>query len=567
MGMTAPRQGHRRAVAIPGATIFPAMQGRVPTASAAGAFVGFVVSLTPSLVPRSWLVQGIVSGLAAALGYALATLTSTLLRPLRRRRRPRGWPPWRRWLVLGTGEAAAAASLWLSLRWQQQLHLTMGVERPLVASFSLGVPIVAALLLASAVTIARGAAALACAVAARVERKVPAGLAALAAALVIALGLVAAQNLLARGLLGVTDRSFATLDDALTAELPPPRSPRVSGGPGSLVSWDSLGVQGRTFVSRVTPVAELEAFARSEALEPVRVYAGVSTAADDAERARLVVAELERAGGFEREVLFVVTPTGTGWVNPIAAGAIEHLYAGDTAIAAMQYAYLPSWLSVLVDRDRAAVAGRALIEQVRARWVELPADQRPKLLLYGESLGSTAAEGAFADLDDLRAGVDGAVLVGPPDFNPLWRELVAGRDDASPQRLPVVDGGRQVRFASEPADLDRPDGSWEPPRVAYFQHASDPVVWWSPRLAVQPPDWLVEPRGPDVLDEVRWIPLVTFLQLSADLATANALPAGHGHNYGSEIVAGLAALQPPDGWSDEDTRRLRQVLEERYPAR
>jgi len=399
MGMTAPRQGRRRAVATPDATTFPAMQRRVPTASAAGAFIGFVVSLTPSLAPRSWLVQGIVSGLTAALEYALATLTC----PLRRRRRPRGWPPWRRWLVLAAGGAAAAALLWLSLRWQQQLHLTMGVERPAVASFSLGVPIVAATLLASAVTIARGAAALACTVAARVERKVPAGLAALAETLLIALGLVAAQNLLARGLLGVTDRSFATLDDALTAELPPPRSPRVSGGPGSLVSWDSLGVQGRTFVSRVTPVAELEAFARSEALEPVRVYAGVSTAADDAERARLVVAE--------------------------------------------------------------------------------------------------------------------------------------------------------------------PDGPWEPPRVAYFQHASDPVVWWSPRLAVQPPDWLEEPRGPDVLDEVRWIPLVTFLQLSADLATANALPAGHGHNYGSEIVAGLAALQPPDGWSDEDTRRLRQALEERYPAR
>ena len=48
--------------------------------------VGFVVSLTPSLVPRSWLVQGIVSGLAAALGYALATLTSDEARALERLR-------------------------------------------------------------------------------------------------------------------------------------------------------------------------------------------------------------------------------------------------------------------------------------------------------------------------------------------------------------------------------------------------------------------------------------------------------------------------------------------------
>lgn len=254
-------------------------------------------------------------------------------------------------------------------------------------------------------------------------------------------------------------------------------------------------------------------------------------------------------------------------MNPIAAAAIEHLYAGDTAVAAMQYSYLPSWLSVLADRERAATAGRALIEQVQAKLAELPRDERPALMLYGESLGSTAVEGAFDDLEDLQARVDGALLVGPPNFNLLWRELVADRDADSPQRLPVVDDGRQVRFAAGPSDLTRSGGRWEPPRVTYFQHASDPVVWWSPSLALRPPDWLREPRGPDVIDDVRWWPLITFWQLSADLATANDVPSGYGHNYGSEIVTGLAALRPPAGWSAADTARLRLLLDQRYPAR
>ena len=122
--------------------------------------------------------------------------------------------------------------------------------------------------------------------------------------------------------------------------------------------------------------------------------------------------------------------------------------------------------------------------------------------------------------------------------------------------------GETVRFAAAPADLARPDPEWPAPRVAYLQHASDPVVWWSPRLAVRRPDWLAEPRGDDVLPALRWYPFVTFLQLSGDLTRAGQVPPGHGHLYGSLVVEAWAAIAAPPGWSPSDTARLQRLLED-----
>lgn len=103
-----------------------------------------------------------------------------------------------------------------------------------------------------------------------------------------------------------------------------------------------------------------------------------------------------------------MTPTGRGWVEPRAAAALEHLYGGDSAIVSVQYSYLPSPLSLLVDPDRAEQAGERLSERVHDRWSRLPADDRPLLLVDGGSLGSTGGQAAISGPGDLRARTDGA---------------------------------------------------------------------------------------------------------------------------------------------------------------
>src|SRR5690606_15382743 len=152
----------------------------------------------------------------------------------------------------------------------------------------------------------------------------------------------------------------------------------------------------------------------------IRVYVGLQAARTPRERAELAVRELERTGAFERPVLAVLGTTGTGWVDPGVCQALEYMYNGDTAAVAVQYSYLPSWASFLVDRDRAAVAGRELFEAVRARWARLPAGDRPLLLVGGESLGSYALETAFDGLDDLAARTAAGRAGGPSTSRGRW---------------------------------------------------------------------------------------------------------------------------------------------------
>ena len=196
-----------------------------------------------------------------------------------------------------------------------------------------------------------------------------------------------------------------------------PATPTASGSPASLVPWVTLGEYGRSFVAGATTPAELRAFH-----------------GPDGE-------VLERTGAFDREILGVVTTTGTGWVDPNAASSLEYLPGGDTALVGLQYSYLPSWISFLVDRDEAAEAGVALYRHVHRRWSQLPAEGRAKLV----------------------AGSDGALFTGPTASNPIWSQLTDDRQPGSPVWRPVYGGGTQVRFANRPADLERPDQGWRHP--------------------------------------------------------------------------------------------------------
>ncbi len=253
-------------------------------------------------------------------------------------------------------------------------------------------------------------------------------------AIVVVLAITLINGVLVRGFLAGANRVFQPQNTTTRVATTQPLALERSGSPTSFAPWETLGFQGRNFVATGPHAFELTRLNGRPAKEPIRVYAGLQTADTDEERAAVLVRELERTRAFERKVLVIVPTTGTGWINPVAARALELMYNGDTAMVGSQYSYLPSWISFLGDREKSMESGRTMIEAIHAWWTRLPADRRPKLLLYGESLGSMAGQGAFNWLPDIaRMNFSSVLWVGPPNASPLWRGITARRDPGTPE--------------------------------------------------------------------------------------------------------------------------------------
>jgi uncharacterized membrane protein len=464
-------------------------------------------------------------------------------------------------VFLVAATVALLAAVVLGQRWQSQLRDLMGVDAPNPLSL-LALPVAAAVLFTLLVGAGKSLRTAYLWLARQLGRWIgPRAARAVGWIAVVGTTAALASGVLADGLVSLANDTFAVRNTITPDGVVRPTVGTRSGGPGSLVGWDTLGREGRVFVGGGSTAAEIAAFTGRPAKEPIRAYAGLESAGSTEERAELAVADLARAGGFGRANLVVTTTTGSGFVEPAAATAIEYLTGGDSAMVAIQYSFLPSWISYLVDQAEAREAGRDLFDAVYRRWSALPAGQRPRLFVYGESLGSFGGETAFSGAYDLSNRTAGAVFTGPPNFNTLYREFVDGRDPGSREVAPVYRDGRIVRFEEDPSAPIQPESQpWPPPRVLYMQHPSDPIVWWSSDLLLARPDWLEEPRGRDVLGSMVWIPVVTFWQVSADLPMAGGVPSGHGHKYQAEHVdAWNAVLQPP-GWTEADLARLRALV-------
>lgn len=532
------------------------------------ATVFFALSVTPSLLPRDWLFQGLISGINAAIGYGAGCLLEWLFRLWVRPRLKIAPPPtWVRYAiksaVLLTAAMSAALMLVQSARWQREITALMGMAGTTTPAY-LRTGLLSLAVGAAAVAVYRTVREIILFLARMLNRwvRVPRELAPAAGFLVLVVLAVTIFNGVAtQAFFAVANSAFSVRNDHTSVNAVQPQQPERSGSPASLAKWETLGFEGRWFVSHGPTASRITSVTGRPAKEPIRAYVGLESVEGDQAPAELAVSELERTGAFDRKALVVVTTTGTGWVNSLAAGAIEYMYDGDTALVATQYSYLPSVLSFLADRNKATAAGRDLFDAVYRHWTARPPEVRPKLLVYGESLGSQGSEAAFDGLADLRAKVDGALWVGPPNSNRLWQQFVARRDPGSREVEPLYADGLVVRFASDSADLARPSSEWRPPRIAYLQHASDPIVWWSPDLIFSRPDWLSEPRGSDVSSQMRWWPFVTFWQVAADLTNAQGVTDGHGHRYGSLVLDGWAAIAAPPDWTAERSERIRLEVE------
>jgi uncharacterized membrane protein len=528
-----------------------------------GTAVGLVFiwfSMTPSLLPRGPLFQGLVSGLAGATGYGIGVFAVWLVRfMLSRDSSPPA--PRRAWLVLIVVGAIGmvAMVIWFHV-WQDRVRDLMGVKHlvwldyPLTTALSLVV-------LFGVVETGQLIRRLFRFLDLRLDRFVPPRVSAVIVVfLLLALTVALLNGVVVKFAMRTMNNTFESVNNEMNPDTAAPKTPLRSGGPQSMVSWESLGHQGRIFVEGGPTVAQLTAFNGAPATEPIRAYAGLESADGITAAAELAARELQRTGGLRRAVVAVGTTTGTGWINEAEADALEYMYNGNTAIVSMQYSFLPSWLSFLVDKQNARHAGQALFEAVDSLVRELPEAQRPKLVVFGESLGSFGGEAPFMSLNNVLARTDGALFSGPTFQNTIWTDLTATRDRGSPEWLPIYDDGRHVRFVARPDNLDRPHDAWQHPRVIYLQHASDPIAWWNPDLLFRKPDWLREKRGYDVLPESEWIPVVTFLQVSADMAVAVDVPQGHGHVYVADVANGWAAVLQPPGWTAAKTEKLRPLL-------
>ncbi len=287
-----------------------------------------------------------------------------------------------------------------------------------------------------------------------------------AVGLLLALFIALLNGVVVRFAMSTINNTFESVNNEADPDNAAPTTPLRSGGPQSLVSWSSLGHQGRVFVSGGPSVEDLSKFNGAKATEPIRAYAGLNSAEGIKAIAKKAAEELRRAGGLDRKVIAVATTTGTGWINEAEATALEYMYNGDTAIVSMQYSFLPSWISFLVDKENARQAGQALFEEVDAMVRELPPEnKRPKLVVFGESLGSFGGEAPFLALNNLIARTDGALFSGPTFNNTIWTDLTINRDEGSPQWLPIYDKGENARFVARPDNLNRPADPWGGTRV------------------------------------------------------------------------------------------------------
>ncbi|MGW7285493.1 alpha/beta hydrolase [Streptomyces sp. NPDC054847] len=525
-----------------------------------GALLLACLSFTPSLLPRGGVLQGLVCGISAAIGYGLGVVAAYVWRAFADR--DRRIPSRRSWLVLGVCAIVLfGLAFGLGQYWQYQIRGIMGVTDYNVVA-TVACPFVAAVVFCLLLMAGRGLRRLYHWAARLLGRWVgPRAARVVGWVLVAGLAWSVFSGVLLGGFVNAANEAFSLRDTETPEGVHQPTSALRSGGPGSLVPWDSLGRQGRVFTGSGPSARDIGAFTHSAAQEPVRVYAGLTTSGDTETRAERAVADLRRAGGFERENLLVMTTTGSGWVDPAAVDSFEYLGSGDSATVAMQYSYLPSWLSYLVDQSKAREAGRELFDAVYDVWSKLPQDQRPRLFVAGESLGSFGGETAFSGEYDLRNRTAGTLFAGPPNFNTLFREFSDQRQEGSPEIEPVYKDGRTVRFTDDPAaGIPPTDASWEGTRVLYLMNSSDPIVWWSPGLALSEPEWIGEAPGDDVLEAMVWMPFVTFWQVTADLPFATGVPDGHGHTYKAAYVDGWNAVMRPTGFTAADLDRLKDIV-------
>ncbi|HEV2572754.1 MAG TPA: alpha/beta-hydrolase family protein [Beijerinckiaceae bacterium] len=521
----------------------------------------FAASLTPTLIPRNYLTQGALSGVAAAAGYGLGFFLRWLWRYLELPEFNARTQYISKIIASVVCGVIGLAFLWQAAEWQNSIRRLMHLD-PVDTAHPFEVGVIALLTFIVVIALARLFNLLLYFISGQLNRVVPRRISyVVGTAIAVLLFWSAANGVIFRYGLRVLDSSFQRLDALMPPDMQAPTDPTKTGSAASLVRWKDLGRMGRSYIATGPSAADINAFTKEPAKQPVRVYVGLESGSTPQERARLALEELKRAGGFNRKTLVIITPTGTGWVDEQAIDPIEYLHHGDIASVAAQYSYLASWMSLLVEPGYGAEQSRALFSEIYGYWRNLPRDGRPNLYLFGLSLGSLSTELSNDLFEVLGEPYQGELLAGPPFASRIWRSITNRRNPGTPEWLPQFRDGSYVRFTAQENALEIQDAHWGPLRVVYLQYASDPITFFDPASFYRQPDWMKTPRGPDVSPELRWYPVVTFLQLALDLAVATTAPIGFGHVYAAEnYIDAWKEVANIDYWSPVETDRLKEFF-------
>ncbi len=512
-----------------------------------GALVMYGVSVSPSLLARSWQWHAVASGVLSAVGYIVGLTIQRFYALVVPRLGVEITAPqsvsiaFRAVLLLGF-------FLWF-LRWllqsyreRKRANHLVGMRGETLGEYLLGT-VCAFILMLALLGVAWGLQWIGRAIVSVLSQWMHMVFA-LALSLLILVVIVYAltsQVLLKLGINFFT-RHARKMNNRTAKGIVQPQVPERSGSPHSRSSWRAVGGQGRVFLGRGPSRADIEAVTGCSAMEPIRVYAGMPEEGQSLQNAAdLVVEELHRTGAFDRAVILIATSTGSGWVDEWQVQPLEYLTRGNCATASMQYSFVPSSINFLTDLDVSEEAAVILFETIRRAVDEIPEDRRPALFVCGESLGAYASQHVFSGIVDVLSRTDGALWVGTPAFTPMHAELTAIRHRGSPEVAPVVANGRHVRFVNVPENLwadvyGRELGDWNYPRIVYAQHPSDPVVWWNSELVWHKPDWISEKVDGDVSPHMQYTRGATYIQVLVDMPVAGTAPGGHGHTYHEELI-------------------------------
>jgi uncharacterized membrane protein len=342
----------------------------------------------------------------------------------------------------------------------------------------------------------------------------------------------------------------------------PPSNEYVSGGPNSVSPFEELGLQGRRYVTEVvTPDAIEETLGEPSKAHPIRVYVGVDSEPIYATgRSELALNEMERLGVFDRDYLLLVSPTGTGWVDHTMIESAELFARGDIATVCIQYGKAPSFLEVQgVSLGRAQF--RQLLWGVRQRLRTVDEKKRPKVLVFGESLGAWSSSDVI-----MHQGIEGfdhygiskALWFGLPGLA-RWSKagMREGRNRLTPEgTVAAFDNFEQYEALSA---TER-----ETLRAIVVDHDNDPIATMSLRLAVKKPSWLDGERGRNVPEQMKWTPIISFIQVLIDAMNAMVTVPGEfksfGHDYRADTADFVQAAYGLPSATDEQRQAIHNTL-------